>query len=67
MWRLNWLGDPMPRGLGAACGIMVNYRYFLDKTEQYSKQYMECQTIAVSDKVLDLVKMSPQGADLKSG
>ena len=55
MWRLNWLADVSPRGLGASCGMMVNYRYYLDKTEQYSKNYIEKQEIAASEEIQELV------------
>ena len=55
MWRLNWLADTTPRGLGAACGMMVNYRYYLEETEQNSKVYMESQHIMASEQILKLV------------
>ncbi len=29
--RLNWLGDTTQRGLEQSCGVMVNYRYALDR------------------------------------
>ncbi len=29
--RLDWLGDPTSRGIEQSCGIMVNYRYALDR------------------------------------
>ena len=29
--RLDWLADPTPRGLEQSFGIMVNYRYALDR------------------------------------
>jgi len=57
MWRINWLADTTPRGLGASCGLMVNYRYFLGQTEQNSKDYMESQRIAASDQVMGLVRL----------
>lgn len=56
MWRLNWSADTTHRGLNSSCGIMVNYRYFLDQTEQNSKQYTEDHVIQASDSVLELVK-----------
>jgi len=29
--RLDWLGDPTPRGIEQSYGVMVNYRYALDR------------------------------------
>lgn len=29
--RIDWLGDPTPRGIEQSFGIMVNYRYALDR------------------------------------
>ncbi|KAK7872596.1 hypothetical protein R5R35_001934 [Gryllus longicercus] len=54
MWRLNWQANLTPRGLDNSCGIMVNYRYFLDKTEQNSHNYLEKQQISASEQVLAL-------------
>ena len=56
LWRLNWLGDVSPRGLGASCGMMVNYRYFLDDTEENSHRYVNDYHISASDKIETLVK-----------
>ncbi|ODM96466.1 Malonyl-CoA decarboxylase, mitochondrial [Orchesella cincta] len=58
MWRLNWLGDESPRGLGQSCGMMVNYRYFLDNCENNSQNYMENQVIQASDQMQHLVKLT---------
>ncbi|XP_069689854.1 malonyl-CoA decarboxylase, mitochondrial-like [Periplaneta americana] len=54
MWRLNWQADTSPRGLGNSCGIMVNYRYFLEDTETNSRAYLEKQHIVASDEVRQL-------------
>nr|CAD7415592.1 unnamed protein product [Timema poppensis] len=54
MWRLNWRADLTPRGLGNSCGIMVNYRYFLDQLESNSRRYQEEQFVTVSEQVLRL-------------
>lgn len=54
MWRLNWKADQSPRGLGNSCGIMVNYRYFLDATEENSAMYLENQIIQASEQILQL-------------
>ncbi|XP_041462453.1 malonyl-CoA decarboxylase, mitochondrial-like [Lytechinus variegatus] len=62
MWRLNWLGDTSPRGLTASCGMMVNYRYYLENTTSLSQHYIETQNIEASQQILDLV-----GEGLSSG
>ena len=62
MWRLNWLADTSPRGLGASCGLMVNYRYYLDKTEEYSKNYIEKHEIVASEEIHKLVTESPNNS-----
>lgn len=54
MWRLNWQADLSVRGLANSCGIMVNYRYFLEDTEKNSRAYLEKQHIATSDEVRQL-------------
>ncbi|XP_032669378.1 malonyl-CoA decarboxylase, mitochondrial-like isoform X2 [Odontomachus brunneus] len=54
MWRINWLADPSPRGVANSCGIMVNYRYFLDECEKNSRNYIEHFVINASDSVINL-------------
>ncbi|XP_058809041.1 malonyl-CoA decarboxylase, mitochondrial-like [Phymastichus coffea] len=56
MWRINWLADPSPRGMANSCGIMVNYRYFLDETESNSRNYIEKYQIKASNTVIHLAK-----------
>lgn len=58
MWRINWLADVSPRGLTASCGLMVNYRYYLDQTESNSENYMERQTITAAEQVLLLAEQT---------
>ena len=31
IWRLNWMADASLKGMDASFGLMVNYRYFLDR------------------------------------
>lgn len=68
MWRINWLADRSPRGLSNSCGIMVNYRYFLEDCETNSRRYLETMKILSSDDVTYLAKsaaeviMSPPSA-----
>ncbi|CAL7941269.1 unnamed protein product [Xylocopa violacea] len=54
MWRINWLADPSPRGVGNSCGIMVNYRYYLDKCEKNSQSYIENYSINASENIINL-------------
>lgn len=54
LWRLNWMADLSVRGLTNSCGIMVNYRYFLDQLEANSTKYQESHTIEASEQVRQL-------------
>ncbi|KAE8737229.1 hypothetical protein FOCC_FOCC017309, partial [Frankliniella occidentalis] len=54
MWRINWHADLSPRGLGNSCGIMVNYRYYLEDTEANSRSYLEHHKINASEQVIQL-------------
>ncbi|XP_043229853.1 malonyl-CoA decarboxylase, mitochondrial-like isoform X1 [Amphibalanus amphitrite] len=54
MWRLNWRADLTARGLTNSCGIMVNYRYFLEDTQQNSERYLSAHTITASEGVRQL-------------
>ncbi|XP_076669878.1 malonyl-CoA decarboxylase, mitochondrial isoform X2 [Andrena cerasifolii] len=55
MWRINWLADPSPRGVANSCGIMVNYRYYLNDTEKNNQNYIQNYFINASESVIDLV------------
>ncbi|KAK0168679.1 hypothetical protein PV327_002455 [Microctonus hyperodae] len=54
MWRINWMADPTPRGAENSCGIMVNYRYFLNDTEENSRNYIENMFINASETIIIL-------------
>ncbi|ESO88954.1 hypothetical protein LOTGIDRAFT_106236, partial [Lottia gigantea] len=54
LWRINWMADMSSRGLSSSCGLMVNYRYYLENTEYNSTKYLEEFHIEVSQQVLDL-------------
>nr|XP_022293688.1 malonyl-CoA decarboxylase, mitochondrial-like isoform X1 [Crassostrea virginica] len=45
LWRLNWKADMSMRGINQSCGMMVNYRYYLQNTEENSQKYLEDQVI----------------------
>ncbi|XP_061100963.1 malonyl-CoA decarboxylase, mitochondrial [Conger conger] len=64
MWRLNWMADTSPRGIGSSCGIMVNYRYFLQETAGNSASYLQNKAIAASDQVLGLVSQYQKNSKL---
>ncbi|MFT7115404.1 MAG: malonyl-CoA decarboxylase, partial [Rhodoferax sp.] len=53
--RLNWAGDPSPKGLKQSYGLMVNYLYDLKRLDRYRSQLAQ-GTIAVSGSVKDLYK-----------
>ncbi|XP_074864969.1 malonyl-CoA decarboxylase, mitochondrial isoform X2 [Carettochelys insculpta] len=64
MWRLNWMADTSPRGITASCGMMVNYRYFLEDTASNSEGYLGTKHIKASEQVLSLVSQFQQSSRL---
>ncbi|KAJ7399269.1 Malonyl-CoA decarboxylase, mitochondrial [Pitangus sulphuratus] len=64
LWRINWMGDLSPRGIGASCGMMVNYRYFLEDTASNSAAYLGTKHIKASEQVLALVSQFQQNSKL---
>ncbi|XP_051657731.1 malonyl-CoA decarboxylase, mitochondrial [Manacus candei] len=64
LWRINWMGDTSPRGIGASCGMMVNYRYFLEDTASNSAAYLGTKHIKASEQVLALVSQFQQNSKL---
>eukprot|EP00095_Tigriopus_kingsejongensis_P010133 snap_masked-scaffold75_size407189-processed-gene-2.14 protein:Tk10133 transcript:snap_masked-scaffold75_size407189-processed-gene-2.14-mRNA-1 annotation:"malonyl- mitochondrial" len=54
LWRLNWEGDLSVRGLSNSCGIMVNYKYFLDDLAANSTHYQEKHEVQASEQVTQL-------------
>lgn len=64
MWRLNWRADTSPRGVANSCGIMVNYRYFLNETSKNSARYLQNKVIAASDQVLGFVSQFQKASKL---
>uniref|UniRef100_A0A4X2L8N3 Malonyl-CoA decarboxylase, mitochondrial n=1 Tax=Vombatus ursinus TaxID=29139 RepID=A0A4X2L8N3_VOMUR len=55
MWRINWLADLSLKGTTSSCGMMVNYRYFLEETGVNSAAYLGAKNIKASEQVLNLV------------
>ncbi|XP_039211958.1 malonyl-CoA decarboxylase, mitochondrial [Crotalus tigris] len=64
LWRLNWMADTSPRGMTASCGMMVNYRYFLEDTMANSATYRGTKQIKASEQVLSLVSQFQQNSKL---
>ena len=58
VWRINWLGDLSPRGLTNSCGLMVNYRYFINNLEENSTSYQEAFKISAGEQVLQLASQA---------
>jgi len=46
--RINWLADRSPRGLGRSAGMMVNYRYRLDRLEQNHEAYVNQKRVVAA-------------------
>jgi malonyl-CoA decarboxylase len=75
--RINWLGDPSPKGLAEAHGLMVNYRYEIKDIERNHEAYANEGVVAASRQVHGLLKterVRPEGrnkllqiASLRSG
>ena len=51
--RLNWAGDPSPKGLKQSCGLMVNYLYDLKRLDKYREQLAN-KKIPISKAIEDL-------------
>jgi malonyl-CoA decarboxylase len=51
--RLNWAGDPSPKGLKQSYGLMVNYLYDLKRLDKH-RTLLEQGKVAVSSDVDDL-------------
>ncbi|KAM8947267.1 malonyl-CoA decarboxylase, mitochondrial [Pelodytes ibericus] len=64
LWRLNWMADTSPRGGTNSCGMMVNYRYFLENTSVNSSRYLRMKHIEASDQVMNLVSQFKRNSKL---
>lgn len=64
LWRINWLADVSLKGVTGACGLMVNYRYFLEDTAANSTAYLGCKSIKASEQVLSLVAQFQKNSKL---
>lgn len=64
IWRLNWMADCSVKGLSASCGLMVNYRYYLDTLAENSINYVENKQVAADKQFLELLKPYNLGSKL---
>lgn len=64
MWRLNWMADASLKGVTGSCGLMVNYRYFLEETAANSAAYLGSKSIKASEQVLSLVAQFQKNSKL---
>ncbi|XP_041853337.1 malonyl-CoA decarboxylase, mitochondrial [Melanotaenia boesemani] len=64
MWRINWRADTSPRGVANSCGIMVNYRYFLNETSENGAAYLQNKVITASEQVLGFVSQFQKNSKL---
>ncbi|MEM1162478.1 MAG: malonyl-CoA decarboxylase [Pseudomonadota bacterium] len=53
---IRWMGDPSEKGLGAAAGLMVNYRYRLDRIETNHEAYVGQGSIVAARAVRNLLR-----------
>lgn len=58
--RINWLGNPSPRGIEEAFGIMVNYLYDPDAIEARHEAFLRDGTVATSSGVDQMMAMPAQ-------
>lgn len=64
MWRINWMADVSLKGITGSCGLMVNYRYFLEETATNSTSYLRSKNIKASEQVLSLVAQFQKNSKL---
>jgi malonyl-CoA decarboxylase len=61
--RLDWLADPTPRGIEQSYGVMVNYRYALDRYPANQLAYAAGHSIDASSAVRALALNDPTVLD----
>ena len=64
--RINFLGDFSNKSLNSAAGLMVNYKYDLDKIEENHEEFFKEKNIICS-KEIQLMKKNYQNKKLKFG
>ncbi|CAB3402363.1 unnamed protein product [Caenorhabditis bovis] len=55
LYRLNWHGDTSHRGINNSFGIMVNYRYDLERVPENCAAYTQNKTMAIHQNVLSIL------------
>ena len=55
--RINWMGDPSPKGLVEAHGLMVNYRYEIKDIERNHEAYANDGSVAASRQAHGFLKV----------
>jgi malonyl-CoA decarboxylase len=65
--RLNFLGDPSPKGMKQSFGLMVNYLYALDHIEANHEAFAEHGTVVAADAVKKSLRTSLSSRDLVPG
>ncbi|MFK8250760.1 malonyl-CoA decarboxylase [Ancylobacter terrae] len=58
--RINPFGDPSPKGLKQAAGLMVNYRYLLDDIEKNHEAFFDHGEVVASGPVKKLLRPEHQ-------
>jgi malonyl-CoA decarboxylase len=53
--RINWLGNPSPKGLAESAGLMVNYLYDLPRIERNHEIYAQTGRVVASPDVRHLL------------
>ena len=61
--RLDWLADPTARGLEQSFGVMVNYRYALDRIAPNQLAYAATRTVDAAPPVRALAAADPTVLD----
>ncbi|XP_021787902.2 malonyl-CoA decarboxylase, mitochondrial isoform X1 [Papio anubis] len=64
LWRINWMADVSLKGITGSCGLMANYRYFLEETGPNSTSYLGSKNIKASEQVLSLVAQFQKNSKL---
>lgn len=60
--RINWLGDPSPKGLAESFGLLVNYRYDGATIERNHEAYSNSGEVVMSPAVKSLLNSSGRSA-----
>ncbi|CAD6192923.1 unnamed protein product [Caenorhabditis auriculariae] len=55
LYRLNWMGDTSHRGINNSFGLMVNYRYDLNRIHENAAAYTQEKKMAIHENVLKLL------------